>query len=296
MAQPRLGVAQFSGKVEWEENIAVVRRLAERAAAAGVNLLCLHEIANTIYPAFAEDPKLFALAEAETGPSIEAARKIARQHELVMVYPFFERDADRFYNSAIAFGPRGERLAKYRKTSIPTTRLIAAGREGYYFQPGDLGFPVFETPLGIRAGIIICYERNLPEPARCATLNGAELLFVPVSTTTSSRSRWEVLLRARAIENVVYVAAANRVGKDRGGAPDTVYYGESLVISPRGDILAQASPTDEDLVWADVDLELLQRQRRTWLFLADRRPDLYGAMGSPMSAPEEAVPTAVKPA
>lgn len=277
---PRAGVAQFTGSINWQENIAAVRRLALRAAAEGINLLCFHELASTIYPAFTNDPDLFKLAEQDDGPSVTAARAVAREAELVLVYPFFEKEVDHYYNSALVLGPRGEVLSKYRKSTIPSGlgRLVGDGSEAYYFQPGNLGFPVVQTPFGIRVGVVICYDRNLPEPARCAALNGAELLFVPVTTTERARSRWELLLCARAVENVLYIAAANRVGQDQGGAPGAFYFGESLIVSPRGEVLAHASPSHEDLVWIDLDLDLLHSQRKSWLFFDDRRPDQYAVI------------------
>jgi predicted amidohydrolase len=277
---PKAGVAQFSGSVNWEENIAAVRRLAGKAAEAGVNLLCFHELANTIYMPFVEDRAFFRLAESENGGSVTAASAIARQHELVLVYPFFEREGDNFYNSAIVLGPRGEKLAKYRKHTVPSSRLFEQASEQFYFSPGNLGFPVVQTPFGVRVGLIICYDRNLPEPARCAALNGAELLLVPVTTTELARSRWELLLRARAIENVMFVAAANRVGKDKGGAPDTRYFGESLIVDPRGEIIAHASSAQEDLAVAELDLDCLRSQRRIWRLFEDRRPDGYVAISA----------------
>jgi predicted amidohydrolase len=212
---PKAGVAQFSGSVKWEENIAAVRRLAGKAAEAGVNLLCFPELASTVYVPFVEDRALFALAEPEGGGSVTAASAIARQHELVLVYPFFERDGDDFYNSAIVFGPHGEKLAKYRKHTIPSSRLFAEASEQFYFSQGDLGFPVVATPFGIRVGVIICYDRNLPEPARCAALSGAELLFVPVTTTELARSRWELLLRARGRER--HVRRRGKSGREGQG-------------------------------------------------------------------------------
>jgi beta-ureidopropionase len=275
---PKAGVAQFTGSAKWEENIVAVRRLTAKAAEAGVNLLCFPELANTVYVPFVEDPALFALAEPESGGSVTAASAIARQHEMVLVYPFFEKDGDNFYNSAIVFGPRGEKLTKYRKHTVPSSRLFKDATERFYFRQGDLGFPVVCTPFGVRLGLIICYDRNLPEPARCAALNGAELLFVPVTTTERAHSRWELLLRARAVENVMFVAAANRVGKDKGGAPEAFYFGESLIVNPCGEIIGHGSASHEDLVVADLDLELLKSQRKSWLFFNDRRPDEYAAL------------------
>ena len=277
----RVAVAQFSGNVDWRENIAAVRRLALRAAEAGAGFVCFPELASTIYPAFTNDPELFRLAEPEDGPSVTAARAIAREAGLVLVYPFFEREGDHYYNSAVVFGGDGQRLTKYRKNTIPSGlgRLVGTGgSEEYYFRPGDLGFPVVQTELGYKLGLNICYDRNLPEPARCAALNGAELLCVPVTSTQRARSRWEMLLCARAVENVMYVAAPNRVGVDQGGAPGEFYFGESLIINPRGEIVAHASATEEDVVWADLDRDLLERQRKSWIFLTDRRPDQYAAI------------------
>jgi beta-ureidopropionase len=272
----KAGVAQFIGSANWEENIVAVRRLTAKAAEDGVKFLCFHELANTVYVPFSEDRALFALAEPESGGSVSAASAIARQHELVLVYPFFERDGERYYNSAIIFGPRGEKLLKYRKHTIPSSRLhFKQATEKFFFQPGDLGFPVVSTPFGVKLGLIICYDRNLPEPARCVALNGADLIFVPVATTKAALSRWELLLRARAAENVTYIAAASRVGPDKGGAPEAVYIGESLIVNPRGEIIGHGSASEEDVVVAEIDLELLKAQRKTWPFFDDRRPDEY---------------------
>lgn len=282
----KAGVAQFAGSADAEENIVAVRRLAAKAAEDGVNLLCFHELANTVYVPFSEDRSLFALAEPESGRSVSAASAIARQHEMVLVYPFFERDGEHFYNTAIAFGPHGEKLLKYRKHTIPSSHVhFKQTTERFFFEPGDLGFPVVSTPFGVKLGIIICYDRNLPEPARCVALNGADLIFVPVATTAGAHSRWELLLRARAAENVTYVAAASRIGKDRGGAPEAFYIGESLIVNPRGEIIGHGSASAEDLVVADLDLDLLRAQRNTWPFFHDRRPDEYRSIAQQSTAP-----------
>jgi N-carbamoylputrescine amidase len=282
---PKLGVAQFTGSINWEENIAAVSRLAAAAAEAGVNLLGFHELASTIYPPFVEEPELFKLAEPDDGPSVAAAASIARHNELLMVYPFYEREGERLYNSAMIFGPRGERLAKYRKTSVPASRLLPGASERYYFRAGNLGYPVVDTPWDVRVGMIICYDRNLPEPARCAAMNGADVLFVPVTTTKLVRPWWELLLRTRAVENVMYVAAPSRIGEDRGGAPGVFYFGESLIVDPTGNVVGHASDAGEDLVAVELDLDLLRRQRRTWLFFEDRSPELYGVLTDPDKLP-----------
>lgn len=287
----RIGVAQFSGSVDLEENIDAVRRLARRAAELGVAVLGFHELANTVYVPFAMDRGLFTLAEPEEGPSVTAARAIAQETELVLVYPFFEREGDLYFNSAVVLGPDGVSLGKYRKTSIPTGRLLPAVNERYFFEPGDLGFPVVTTSFGLRVGVIICYDRNLPEPARCVALNGADVLFVPVTATALVRPWWELLLRARAIENLMFIAAPSRVGIDRGGAPEVSYIGESLIVDPAGQVIAHASPSEEDLVTAEIDPRFLQDQRARFWFLDDRRPELYGPITAPRR-PDAPLPSA----
>ena len=283
----KAAVAQFAGSLDHARNLEAVRRLARRAAEQGVRVVCFHELANTVYPPFAEDASLFAHAESQDGFSVTAVRALARETGMVIVYPFFEKDGDRYYNTALVLGPRGETLSKYRKTSVPITRLLPGASERFFFSPGDLGFPVVDTPFGLRLGVIICYDRNLPEPARCAALAGAELLMVPVTTIDRTRPWWELLLRARAVENVMFVAAANRVGEDAGGAPGTHYFGESLIVDPSGRVIVQASASDEDLKVAELDVDLLRRQRRTWRFFEDRRPDLYGALVSTPAGPPD---------
>jgi beta-ureidopropionase len=285
----KVGVAQFAGSTNWEENIVAVRRLARKAAKAGASFLCFHELANTVYVPFSEDRALFSLAEPESGGSVSAASAIAREHELVLVYPFFEKEGEHYYNTAIVFGPRGEKLLKYRKHTIPSSRVhFKQATEKFFFQPGDLGFPVGSTPFGVKVGLIICYDRNLPEPARCVALNGADIIFVPVATTKGALSRWELLLRARAAENVTYIAAASRVGIDKGGAPEAFYIGQSLIVDPRGEIIGHGSGAEEDMVVADFDLDLLKAQRKTWRFLDDRRPDEYREINQnvPAAAPD----------
>ena len=136
---PKAGVAQFAGSTHWEENIAAVRRLAAKAAESGVNLLCFPELANTVYVPFVEDRALFRLAEPESGGSVAAARAIARQYELVLVYPFFEKDGDNFYNSAIVFGPRGEKLTKVSQAHSAEQPPVRGGYRAVLLQAGRSG-------------------------------------------------------------------------------------------------------------------------------------------------------------
>ncbi len=285
MSVARAALAQFTGSYATEKNVAKASALAREAAGNGAHIVCFPEICNTVYLPWEEDARHFAQAEPESGSSVTTMRAVARETGITIVYPFFERDGDHYFNAAVVIDPDGGIQGKYRKASVPHARLLPGASERFYFTPGDLPYRVFDTPFGFRFGIIICYERNLPEPARCVALAGADLLLVPVATTALVRPWWEVLLRAHAIQNVMYVGACNKVGPDEDGAPGTDYFGTSLMIDPRGDVVAQGSDTAEEIVYMDLDLDLLARQRAQWTFFEDRRPDLYGAITAAGSTP-----------
>ena len=175
-------------------------------------------------------------------------------------------------------GPDGRVIGKYRKSSIPFMDVARSteprGNEKFYFEPGDLGFPTFATPFG-RIGILICYDRHFPEAARVLGLDGAEIVFVPTATTGMARHLWDLELRAHAVANVYYVCGVNKVGVDVGGSTRN-HHGASVIVSPRGEILGQASETREDIVVADVDLSVIPELRALWGYYRDRRPDMYG--------------------
>ncbi|MCC6472732.1 MAG: acyltransferase [Burkholderiales bacterium] len=276
----RVALAQFSGNIDKEKNLDKALGLACEAARNGAKLICFPELCTTVYMPFENDARHFASAEEVPGPAVNRMARVARETGTVVVFPLFERAADGYYNAAVVLGPEGQIIGKYRKSSIPTTQLIPGGSERFYFKPGDLGYPVFETPFGLRIGIIICYERNAVEPARCIGLAGADVLFVPVATVAVTRPWWEVLLRAHAIHNLYYVAACNKVGFDIGGAPDEPYYGRSMFIDPGGRVMAQASETEDEIIYADLEPSLVREARRRWTFYEDRRPELYGAIVS----------------
>jgi len=175
-------------------------------------------------------------------------------------------------------GPDGQMIGKYRKSSIPFMDAAQSseprGNEKFYFTPGDLGFPTFDTPFA-RIGILICYDRHFPEAARVLGLGGAEILFVPTATTRMTRYLWDVELRAHAIANVFYVCGVNKVGVDVGGSKRD-HHGNSMILSPKGEVMAEASATEDDIALADLDLAALPSLRKLWGYYRDRRPDKYG--------------------
>lgn len=281
VARPRIALCQFAGSIDGPANARRVEAMVRDAAGKGANLICFPELSNTVYMPWEDDPRHFANAEPVPGPSVDVVREVARDTGTMVVYPLFERDGGRYHNTAVVIGVDGSVLGKYRKSSIPTSGLFSGGSERTYFAPGDLPLRTFETPWGFRFGIIICYERNLPEPARCVGLEGADLLLCPVAATATVEPWWEVLLRAHAIFNLFYVGACNKVGAEDGGAPDTAYFGTSLGVEPGGKVIAKGSGTEPEIVLFDMDLGLLARQRRRWSFWRDRRPDFYQAITRP---------------
>jgi N-carbamoylputrescine amidase len=204
---------------------------------------------------------------------------LAREAGIVLIAPIFERAPDgRYFNTAAVLGPDGRLLGKYRKSSIPLMDASRSseprGNEKFYFTPGDLGFPTFTTPFA-RIGILICYDRHFPEAARVLGLGGTEILFVPTATTGMTRYLWDLELRAHAVANIYYVCGVNKVGVDVGGSTRN-HFGSSMVISPRGQIMAQASDTHQAVVVCDIDLAELAEVRALWAYYRDRRPDQYG--------------------
>jgi len=252
---------------------------ADRAAARGARIACLPELFNTMYFCVETRDEYFGWAEPVPGPTTDRMGALAHELGIVLIAPVFERAPDgRYFNCAAVLGPDGAMIGKYRKSSIPFMDAAQSpeprGNEKYYFSPGDLGFPVFDTPFA-RIGILICYDRHFPEAARVLGLGGAEILFVPTATTRMTRYLWDVELRAHAIANVYYVCGVNKVGVDRGGSARD-HHGNSLIVSPRGEILAEASATQDDIALADVDLGALPALRALWGYYRDRRPDKYG--------------------
>ena len=280
----RVAGVQFGGHVDKEVNVRTAARLVREAAARGAQIICLQELFSTIYFCVEERREYLDWAEPIPGPTIDRMGELAGQTEAVLICPIFERTPEgKFFNSAAVVGPEGRLIGKYRKASIPFMDRARSseprGNEKFYFEPGDLGFPTFETPF-CRIGILICYDRHFPEAARVLGLNGAEIVFVPTVTSTMTRHLWEIELRAHAVTNLYYVCGVNKVGTDIGGS-SRVHFGSSVIINPRGEILAQAGDRNEEVVVADVDLSVLPELRQMWGYYRDRRPDLYGPLVEP---------------
>ncbi|MBC7779957.1 MAG: acyltransferase [Proteobacteria bacterium] len=284
----KIAGVQFIGQADKEANIRTAIRLVRRAAAQGAKMVCLAELFSTMYFCVETREEYFDWAEPIPGPTIDRMSAVARETGIVLIAPIFERTLDgRFFNTAAVIGPDGKVIGKYRKSSIPFMDVGRSseprGNEKFYFEPGDLGFPTFDTPFG-RIGILICYDRHFPEAARVLGLGGAEIVFVPTATTSMTRYLWDLELRAHALANIYYVCGVNKVGVDAGGSSRN-HFGNSMVINPRGEILIEASDSEEDIAIAEVDLSVILELRALWAYYRDRRPDQYGPLLKPVAPP-----------
>jgi N-carbamoylputrescine amidase len=247
----------------------------EQAGRQKVQLLCLQEIFNGPYFCPSQDARWYDAAEPVPGPTTEALVPYARKHRMVMVIPLYEREqAGVYYNTAAVIDADGRYLGKYRKNHLPHT---SGFWEKYFFKPGNLGYPVFETAYA-RVGVYICYDRHFPEGARLLGLKGAEVVFNPSATVAGlSQYLWKLEQPAHAVANGYFMGCLNRVGEE---APWKIgkFYGHSYFVDPRGKFLAEGSEDEDELVSAEMDLDVIEEVRRVWQFYRDRRPETYGEM------------------
>jgi beta-ureidopropionase len=279
-----IGLIQMNFSDSREDNLARGADLVREAAGRGAEIVCLSELATSQYFCFEMNRDFMRLAEPVGGPSTQAIAAAAKEAGIWAVLPFYELGEDgQLYNSAVVIDRAGEVAGVYRKNIIPLMQFDGVtGVEKFYFRPGNLGYPVFKTDLGITIGITICYERHFPEGPRALALAGADLIFVPTATP-AGQHMWETELRAMAIANLLWVGGINRIGRDRGEAVSQMeFYGGSLVAGPDGVIREQAEGTGEDeVVISEIDTDLSEQLREDWGFFRDRRPDIYGALTAP---------------
>lgn len=248
--------------------------LIEKAGQDGVNILCLQEIFHGPYFCCEQDTKWYQTAEPVPGPTTERLAEYARKYNMVMVIPVYEEAMKGvYYNTAAVVDADGSYLGKFRKIQIPHT--WPGFWEKFYFKPGNLGFPVFDTAYA-KIGIFICYDRHFPECARVLALRGAEILFNPSATTAGkSQYLWELEQPAQAVANGVFIGANNRVGLEKPWEFGR-FYGSSYFVDPKGVILVKGSEDRDEIVAADLDLDQIREVRDGWQFFRDRRPEMYG--------------------
>ncbi len=272
-----VGLVQMACGETVSTNLDTASTLIGQAADQGAHIICLQELFASPYFCQREDPSRFDLAEPVPGPTTTRYTALARELAVVLVVPLFEkRGPGVYHNTLVVIDADGTLLGRYRKTHIPDDPLY---HEKFYFTPGDLGYPVFDTRFA-RIGTLICWDQWFPEAARLVALDGAEILFYPTAIGwipgeeghEAQRDAWITTQRAHAITNGLFVAAVNRVGRE----DDLLFYGSSFVCDPEGRVLAQAPLDAESVLIVECPLSRIEEQRRGWPFFRDRRVDAYG--------------------
>ena len=280
-----VGLVQMACGDSVAANVETAVGLVRRAAARGAQIVCLQELFSCRYFCQRENAANFELAEPVPGPTTARCAALAADLGVVLVVPVFERRAAGVYhNAVVVIDADGALLGRYRKTHVPDDPLYY---EKFYFTPGDLGYPVFETRFA-RIGPLICWDQWFPEAARLIALAGADLIVYPSAIGWHPAERdaegaaqldaWRTVQRGHAIANGVFVAAVNRVGHE--GPPDEGlrFWGQSFVCGPDGQVLAAGSSDRDEVVLAACDGRAIERQRRGWPFLRDRRVDSYAGL------------------
>ena len=282
-------------------NLARADRHVREAARRGAQIVCLKELFDAPYFCKSQRAERFDLAQPIPGSATDAMQRLARELEVVIVVPVFERQAAGVYrNSAAVIDADGSLLGVYRKMHIPDDPLF---NEKYYFTPGDAhasaqachavdtrvgeagGFRVWKTRYAT-IGVLICWDQWYPEAARITALLGAQVLFYPTAIGWHPAEKaewgqaqveaWRTMQRAHAIANGVYVASPNRIGhEDEPGTQGITFFGQSFIADPFGRYVAEAGE-DEAILTATCDPGLIETVRRNWPFLRDRRVDAYG--------------------
>ena len=280
-----VGLLQRQCSKDPAANLAGTVEAIREASKRGAQIVCLEELFRSQYFCREENADNFDLAEPIPGPTTEALSKLARQLDIVIIASIFERRAAGLYhNTAVVLDADGALLGLYRKMHIPDDPLYY---EKFYFTPGDLGFPNFDTRYG-RIGVLVCWDQWYPEGARLSSLRGANILFYPTAIGwhpsekaefgAAQLDAWRTIQRSHAIANGIFVAAVNRVGFE--GPPDSglEFWGSSFVADPFGQLIAESPTNKEEILIAECDLRRMEEVRRNWPFLRDRRTDAYAPL------------------
>jgi N-carbamoylputrescine amidase len=277
-----IGLVQMHCTADAEENLTRAIEKIREAAARGAQIISLHELFRSEYFCRKEDATLFDLAEPVPGPATQTLAQIAKERKVVLVASLFERRAAGVYhNTCAVLDADGSFLGKYRKMHIPDDPLYY---EKFYFTPGDLGFPNFQTKYG-KIGVQICWDQWYPEGSRLTALSGAQVIFYPTSIGWHPHEKkefgaaqldaWRTIQRSHAIANGVFVAAVNRVGFEGPPESGLEFWGHSFVSDPFGRVLAEGSADKEEILIVECDPSQVEETRRNWPFLRDRRIDAY---------------------
>ena len=279
VSELRAAMVQTRWTGDKKSMIDVHEKYLREAAAEGAQVMCFQELFYGPYFCQVQEAEYYEYAEAiPDGPTTKRFQELAAELGMVLVLPMYEKEQEGLlYNTAAVIDADGTYLGKYRKTHIPQVKGFW---EKFYFRPGNLGFPVFQTAVG-RVGVYICYDRHFPEGWRALGVNGAQIVFNPSATSRGLSSYlWQLEQPASAVANMYYVGAINRVGIEPLG--DNDFYGMTYFVDPRGQFVGEVcSDHDEELLVRDLDPDQIDEVRNQWAFYRDRRPDTYQGLVAP---------------
>ena len=271
-----VGLVQMACSSDVDKNLASAIESICAAGKKGAQIICLPELFLTQYFCQTEDTQNFSLAESLPGPTSETLSKLAKELEVVLIVPLFEKRTEGIYhNTALVIDADGSIAGTYRKMHIPDDPCFF---EKFYFTPGDTGFKSFPTRYG-RVGVLICWDQWFPEAARLTTLSGAQFLFYPTAIgyqdedakeSNQQITAWETIQKSHAISNGVFLGSVNRVGRENA----LTFWGQSFICNPFGKVIGQAE-NEPEIVIAQCSLPEIESVRQNWPFLRDRRVDAY---------------------
>lgn len=273
----KVGLLQMACGKDAKANMKSAEQGIRKAAGQGAQIICLQELFQTPYFCQTEDRSHFNQAEEIPGPSTQAMSQLASELEVVLILPLFEkRSTGIYHNTAVVLDADGSLAGRYRKMHIPDDPGFY---EKFYFTPGDTGFQTISTRFG-KIGVLICWDQWFPEAARLTALSGAQILFYPTAigyqafdepVAEKQVQAWQTIQKAHSIANGVFTVVVNRVGQE----DQLNFWGRSFVSDPFGEVLAEASSKEPEVLVVDCDLGLIEETRQGWPFLRDRRVDAY---------------------
>jgi N-carbamoylputrescine amidase len=273
----KIGLVQMACVEDAKANMKAAEQGVRKAAGQGAQIICLQELFQTPYFCQTEDHSHFNRAEEIPGPSTQAMSQLASELEVVLILPLFEkRSTGIYHNTAVVLDADGSIAGRYRKMHIPDDPGFY---EKFYFTPGDTGFQTIPTRFG-KIGVLICWDQWFPEAARLTALSGAQILFYPTAigyqafdeaVADKQVQAWQTIQKAHSIANGVFTVVVNRVGQE----DQLNFWGRSFVSDPFGEVLAEASAKEPEVLVVDCDLGLIEETRQGWPFLRDRRVDAY---------------------
>jgi N-carbamoylputrescine amidase len=284
MRNVTFAVTQFACSWDIAANVARAEQMVRDAAGAGADVVLLQELFETPYFPQDQTPEHFTLAHPfEANPLLAGMAELARELSVVLPVSFFERAGHAHFNALAMIDADGTLMGLYRKSHIPTG---PGYQEKYYFTPGDTGFRVWKTKVGV-LGVGICWDQWFPEAARAMALMGAEALLYPTAIGSEpppaapldSQGHWRRVMQGHAAANLMPVIAANRTGTEKGTSGEITFYGSSFITDGTGTVVAELGRAEEGIASARLDLDALAEQRASWGLFRDRRPDLYGPLG-----------------